>query len=159
MELTTKEYKTLVLKRYLKNNIIFFVCGSNSKSKDWLTIEQVIKNYNYRHYRISTKFSVKTLKYSILFNIQAVTSSNTFLMEPNNKIELKTTIFSAIKQFLFFILSIKLNNKIYSIGQINNINSFHYFNNKLIFYRFNIAHIKLIYNFNTIKNLIQNSVI
>jgi hypothetical protein len=153
VELTTKEYKTLVLKRYLKNNIIFFVCGPNSKSKDWLTIEQIIKKYNYTHYRISTKFSIKTLKYSTLFNIQAITSSNTFFMEPNNKMELKTTIFNVIKQFFFFILSVKLNNKIYSIGQINNTNSFHYVNNKLIFYQFNIAHIKLIYNFNTIQKL------
>jgi hypothetical protein len=144
MKILPKIYKLNKNKNYIKtNNLLFFLNGTNIKSNDWIKTEQKLKTYNFNYYKIFNKSILITLNKSIYCNIKSsIVASLILLLTPNSKTKTVTKkIMNKLELLNFIVLSLNLNNKIYSIVTIKKINSFTYYNNKLIFYKFLIANL------------------
>jgi hypothetical protein len=144
MKILPKIYKLNKNKNYIKtNNLLFFLNGTNIKSNDWIKTEQKLKTYNFNYYKIFNKSILITLNKSIYCNIKSsIVASLILLLTPNSKTKTVTKkIMNKLELLNFIVLSLNLNNKIYSIITIKKINSFTYYNNKLIFYKFLIANL------------------
>jgi hypothetical protein len=143
MKLTPKNYKITKTKNYLKkNNLFFFFNGINQNSNNWIKTKQELKNLNLNYYTIFNKTSVNTFKNSIHKNANQTINGITFLIKPilNNAIMTKKLLFS-LDPLVF--LSLKLNNRIYSLNQIKYTSSLNYYNNKLLLYQFYLTNIKI----------------
>jgi hypothetical protein len=142
MKFTSKEYKTLKTKKYLKSRkLFFFFNGIYQNTNHWIKTEQELKNINCTYYKVFNKTSTKNFENSIYKHFKFTISSITFFIQPDksNKLMLKKTLFN-LNSFIF--LAIKMNTKIYSSSQINYLYSFYYYNNKLLFYKFLLTSIK-----------------
>jgi hypothetical protein len=142
MKFSSKDYKTIKTKNYLKNNNLFFIFnGINQNSSNWIKTEQELKNKNFNYYKIVNKTSTRIFKNSIYKNSEHTINSITFFMKPdfNNTLLSKKILFN-IETFVF--LAIKINNKIYSINQMKYVNSLNYYESKLLLYQFGITNIK-----------------
>jgi len=148
VEFTSKKYKIIKTKNYIKLNSLFiFFNGINQNSNDWILIEQNLKKINFNYYKIFNKTSKKALTNSVFVNMNALINSITFLLKPisiKNEIT-KQTLLNSFEPLLFTLLSIKLNNKIYSKAQLKNLFSFNYTDNKLLFFQFKITNTKIIF--------------
>jgi hypothetical protein len=146
MKILPKIYKLNKNKNYIKkNNLLFFLNGTNIKSSDWIKTEQKLKTYNFNYYKIFNKSILITLNKSIFYNIKtSIISSLILFVSPenkNNKI-LNKKIVNKLELLNFIALSLNLNNRVYSIITIKKINSFVYYTNKLLLQKFLIANFK-----------------
>jgi hypothetical protein len=152
MQFTSKEYKILKTKNYIKENKIFFFFNSiNRNSNDSIIVEQNLKKLNFDSYKIYNKTSKKTLKASTYKNSTELVNSITLLIKPmftNFEIK-KSTLLQSFEPLLFSLLAIKVNNKIYSKNQLKEIFLLNYKDIKLLFFQFGITNSKL--NFKTKK--------
>lgn len=139
----TKNYKTIKIRNYIKNNnIIFFFNGINQKSNELTVIEHAFKNLQLEYYMILNKLTTKCLKNSIYKNIYAPINGSTFLTKTLSKQLSKKQILNTTESLLFKLLSVKLNNKFYSYKQLQNIYLLEYKKNKLLLYQFCLTNIK-----------------
>ena len=147
MKLSVKNYKIVKTKKYFKtNSLFFFVNGINRNSLDWLTVEQELKTVGFDHYKILNKTTTTTLNTSIYANINSAIKGSTFLLKPQlNKYFSKNIVLSTFNLIFFELLSIKLNNKAYSIGSMESVHSFQYKETKLLLYQFCSTHLKTCY--------------
>jgi hypothetical protein len=142
MKLTSKEYRIIKIKNYLKkNNLFFFFNGINQNSNNWIKTEQELKNLNLKYYKIFNKTTINTFKNSIFINSRRTINGVTFVIKPvlNSTVLTKKMLFTL---YPFVFLSIKLNTNIYSYSQISCVNSFNYYSTKLLLYQFGITAIK-----------------
>lgn len=149
MKILPKTYKLNKNKNYIKtNNLLFFLNGTNIKSNDWIKTEQKLKIDNFNYYKIFNKSILITLNKSIYGNIKSsiIASLVLFLTPKENNKLLNKKFLTKLELLNFIVLSLSLNNKIYSIITLKKINSFVYYSNKLILYKFLIASLK---NYNT----------
>lgn len=155
MKISPKIYKFKKNKNYIKtNNLFFFFNGTNINSNEWIATEQKLKTYNFNYYKIFNKTILITLKKSIYYNIKSsLISSLVLLIKPefNNKVLNKKIILNKLDFFNFILLSINLNNKVYSIVTMKEINSFRYFSNILILYSFLSTNLK-----NSIRKFVKS---
>ena len=145
MKLSIKDYKTVKIKNYFKaSHLFFFANGISRNSLDWLLAEQGLKTIGFNYYKVLNRTTIKTLNTSIYSNIKPVINGSTFLIKPEpNKYFLKQTIFNTLNPLFFEVLSIKLNNKVYSIDSLKNIYSLEYRETKLLLYQYNLTHLKI----------------
>ena len=132
MKFTSKDYKTIKTKNYLKtNNLFFFFSGINQNSSNWIKTEQGLKTTNFNYYKVFNKTSTKTFKNSIYKNIEPAINSITFFIKPTlNSVLLSKKMLVNLETFVF--LAVKINNKIYSLEQVKYANSLDYYDNKQI---------------------------
>lgn len=146
MKIVFKNYKLLKLKQFLKSNKLFFLFnGSHKNSLDWLNTQQVFSNLNIKLNKISNRTFIKILQNSIYFKTQQLVSGPLFFIttDHNSKsIISKSTLIDKLYQFLFILLGLKLNNKIYSSTQIKKIIVLTYKENLLLNIKFLIAGLK-----------------
>lgn len=145
MEFSSKDYKTLKTKQYIKTTkLFFFFTGIDRNSNNWILIEQNLTNLKFNYYKIFNKTATQTLQNSIYNSIKPVINGATFLMKPTSNLELlsKQTLINNLEPLLFIMLAIKLNNKIYPTKKLKNLNSLEYYENKLLFYQFGLANLK-----------------
>ena len=150
MELTTKNYKTVIIKNYIKTNPIFFLFnGTNQKAYDWIVIEQVLKNMNFKYYKIFNKTTIKTLDKSVYQNVKTTINGVTFFIKPTLDLKSlkKRVLLNNFEPLLFTLITIKINNKIYSTKQLKNTLSLDYKTVKLVLYQFQITYLKFYHNF------------
>lgn len=150
-----KIYQFKKTKLYLKNNnLLFFSNGINQTSKNWVKIEQGLQKLKLIYYKSYNKLTLKILLTSIFLNFDKIVSGPFFFLKPDQNFFEKYKIISFLENFksLFFsLLAIKVNNKIYSLLQINNINSFKYKSSIILLYQFltvnlkNLIFVKLIF--------------
>ena len=126
MDYNLKNYQILKTKNYFKKNKFFFVLQSSKINlKEEIQLEQKIKTLKLKHYKILNGISSKTLKNSIYIKYYNLISGLMLFIKPSFKstsiklIELK-------KDLKFLLLTVKLNNKMYSVSQINSIKEFSY---------------------------------
>ena len=146
MQLTSKKYKIIKTKNYIKeNNLFFFFNSINRNSNDGIIIEQNFKKLNFNYYKIFNKTSKKTLNSSIYKNSTELVNSITLLIKPSShENELtKPTLLNSFQPLLFNILAIKLNNKIYSKPQLKEMFTFNYKDIKLMLFQFGVTNLKL----------------
>ena len=141
MKFELKTYKVLKIKYYLKKNKIFFFYAVTSLNlKSWLVIEQTLKKSNLNYYRLSNTLTIKTMKTSIYTNFKQILHSLTMFVnpKPNTTLNLKKLI---NLEKVLTLLNIKLNNKMYSILQLKNLNSLDYNHIVLRIFRFFIVYL------------------
>lgn len=149
MKITPKVYKTDKIKNFLKNNHIFFLFnGNNLKAYDWIAAEKALKNMNFEYYKVNNKTTIKTLDKSIYQKVKTTINGVTFFINfvSNKSYLTKQLLIKNFEPFLFSLVAIKINNKVYTSTQIKNTNSLNYKTNKLLTYQFGVTHLKLYYN-------------
>jgi len=145
MKFELKTYKVFKTKYYLKQNKFFFLYAATSLNlKNWLVIEQTLKKSNLNYYRLSNTLAIKTMRASIYTNFKQLIHSLTLFGNPKPKTTLKLKKLINLEKVLT-LLSVKLNNQIYSILQLENLNSLNYNHTVLRLFQFFIIY--LIYAF------------
>nr|UXN44363.1 hypothetical protein [Haslea karadagensis] len=147
MHFELRDYQFLKVKQYLKQKFLLFSNGASQTSTNWLAIEQSLSKSNLKYYKVYNKIALKVLTNSVYNNIkQAIKGTFFFLkLDGNTNLLTKQQLFKKLKSVFFTLLSIKLNNKIYSIVQIKKIKSLNYKSNMSIFYQFLSANLKCVY--------------
>lgn len=148
MQFSSKDYKILKTKNYLKeNNLFFFFNSIHRNSNDGIIIEQNLKKFNLNYYKIFNKTSKTTINNSIYKNSNELINSMTVFIKPiSHSIELKkSNLLSCFEPLLFNMLAIKLNNKIYSTSQLKEISTLNYKDTKLLLFQFSLTNLKLIF--------------
>lgn len=143
MEITSKNYKIMKTKNYIKkNNLFFFFSGIHRNSNDWILVEQNLKNINFNYYKIFNRTAKKLLNNSIYKTIKPAINSITFVIKPKIKQVSKQILTASFEPLLFNMLAIKLNNKIYQTTQLKSTYSLNYKDNKILVFKFVIANLK-----------------
>lgn len=147
MKLNIKNYKILKTKEYFKTNNFFFIAdGTTKNSLDWLLVEQGIKVIEFNFYKLLNKTTLKTVNNSVYNFTKPVINGSTFIITPQlSKYFLKQTALTNFNALIIKPLIIKFNNRAYSVTSINNLYSLEYKEAKLLFYQFNLAHLKNCY--------------
>lgn len=141
-----KTYKTKKTKNYIKKNrLVFFFNGVNKKHTKWVKTEQILKSINLNYFKIFNNALLIGIKTSIYCNINSSISNSIILIrtnQPENNL-LKRIIFDKLETLMFLIITIKLNNKIYSKIQLKQITNLNYYDNTLILFRFFNVNLKI----------------
>ena len=148
MLLKKKNYETLKVKTYLKNDkLVFFFNGVNRNSKKLLRVEQELKSLGYCSYKVLNKIALKTLNNSIHLNTKPLFNGLKFFIKPSKKpYKLTRNIFQKnFEPLLFLIMAVKINNRIYSRTQLKSLHSIKYNENKLLLYQFMTTNLKNYY--------------
>nr|QXV92930.1 putative protein orf157 [Nitzschia anatoliensis] len=137
MDFNFKTYQVVKLKKYFKNNSLFLLFHSNKLNiTKWTLTEQNLKKLKLSYYKPLNKTIKKTLKNSIYKNFDSNVVG--FILFINS--QYKTTLLNLpfITKNLkpsFILISLKLNNKIYSTAQIKGLNELSYKKNMFTFYK------------------------
>nr|AEP20726.1 ORF138 [Kryptoperidinium foliaceum endosymbiont] len=128
MDFNSKTYQAVKLKKYLKNNGLFFLFHSTKLSSiKWTVIEQNLKKLKLSYHKPLNKTTIKTFKSSIYKNFGSNIAG--FLLFINSRYKTTALSLSSIIKSLkpsFILTSVKLNNKIYSTTQIKGLNELSY---------------------------------
>lgn len=145
MKISLKKYNIIKTKKSLKNcKLIFFLTGVNKLSINWIITEQQIKNFKFCYYKLLTNTAKTVITNSVYLNLFPAINSITFIFKLlDNLYEIKKNYFFNLEPLQFFLFSIKLNNKLYSRTDLNNILSLNYNNNKLLLYQFFSTNLKI----------------
>jgi len=133
MDFNFKTYQILKLKKYFKKNGLFFLFHSAKLSlTKWTVTEQNLKKLKLSYYKPLNKTTVKTFKNSIYKNLSSnITGFILFINSSYKTTELNLTSVLKVLKPSFTLVSIKLNNKIYSTAQVKGLNDLSY--NKSVF--------------------------
>ena len=133
MDFNFKTYQIAKLKKYLKNESLFLLFNSTKLSiTKWTFTEQNLKKLKLDYSKFLNKTTVKTFKNSIYKNFSSNIVGFILFVNSNQKhIELNLTSLAKILKSSFTLISIKLNNKIYSTSQIKGLSDLSY--NKSVF--------------------------
>lgn len=141
-----KNYQNLKIKHYLKNNsILLLTNGINQKATNWVKFEQGLKTINLKYYKPYNKISRKIIKNSIFLNFTNLINGPFFFLSiRNRKILFDNKILKkeTLKFLKLQLLALKLNKKIYSIKQIQKLNSLIYKEVISVFYQFLLINLK-----------------
>jgi hypothetical protein len=136
--LNFKTFKILKTTKYIKNNnLLLFAYGINRLSNNWVLTEQKLEKLNIKYYKVFNKVPQKLFNNSIfIYSTNFISTVLFFLHLKDNSRNLEKFQIKELSSILFFVLSFKLNNKIYTLKQLKNLNSFKYIDNKLVLYKF-----------------------
>ena len=125
-----KKYKINKLRHILKRNKLIYICSyKNTKLKNWKNIEQIFLKNKLRYYKISNTILIKLLNNSIFKNIIPLINGPIILLYSHDIP--KNFTYSKLKNLLnpnIKILCTKINNRIYSNNQLNNISLMYNYN-------------------------------
>ena len=120
MKFEFRNYQYLKIKNYLKINKFFiFLNSSKIKTKNWIEAEQSLHKLKLNYNKSYTKITRYLIKNSIFYSSLTLISGMVILTN-------LTKINNSIKPIrnipeIFSLLIIKLNNKIYNIEQLKNL--------------------------------------
>lgn len=129
-------YKSIKIKKYFKKySLLLITNGVNQNSRNRLVTKQKLSNLKLHTYKIHNQLTKKILKKSIYENyiklVQNVLYLFTIKQKKFNFLQIRN-----IEALNFLIMSLKLNEKIYPITQIQTIKSSKYKNIFSILYQF-----------------------
>ena len=147
MHFKFRDYQFLKTKKHLKSKFLIFSNGVNQTSKNWLTIEQSLSDCNLNYYKIYNKIALKVFKNSLYKNTDNIVKGAFFFLKLKNALLVlnKQKLFKSLEATFFTLLSIKLNNKIYSAIQVKNMKSLNYKNTMTVFYQFLLVNLKHVF--------------
>ena len=133
MDFNFKAYQIVKLKKYFKNNGLFFLFHSTkSNLNKWTVTEQNLKKLKLNYYKPLNKTTVKALKGSIYKNFSSnITGFILFINSRYKATSLNLPLIIKVLKPSFTLVSLKINNKIYSTTQLKGVNDLSY--NKSIF--------------------------
>jgi hypothetical protein len=133
MDFNFKNYQIVKLKKYFKDNGLFFLFHSTkSNLTKWTLTEQNLKKLKLNYYKPLNKTTVKTLRSSIYKNFSANITG--FILFVNSCYKTTSLNLPSIIKGLkpsFTLVSLKLNDKVYSTTQLKGLNDLSY--NKSVF--------------------------
>ena len=145
MDFNLKDYQILKLKKYFKKNGFFFLFHSAKLSlNQWIAVEQELKKLKLNYYKTLNGTTLKTFEKSIYKNSSPIITNFVIFIDP----EFKTTeldlerLIKDIKPS-FSLISLKLNNKIYSSAQLKGVKSLSYKKNMFNLHRSLDQHLKV----------------
>ena len=126
MDFNLKNYRVFKVKTYFKKcNFFFFFHSIKVISNEWVAIEQYLKKLKLKYYKIFNGTTRKTIDNSIYKNFSKLISGTILFVEPQFKTTvLNLNLLEKELKPLFALLSIKLNDKIYSVEQLKNFKVF-----------------------------------
>ena len=134
MYFTLKNYQVLKLKNYFKSKSLFIVLHcAKLNLKDWIYIEQKLKELKVSYYKPLNKIVLKELKNSVYINYSFVINGFfLFISFDNSK-----KMFDIVNKLnlLFVIICFKLTNKLYSPKQLNKFQFLFFKENVIKFYK------------------------
>lgn len=148
-----KKYRTLKINTYIKTNaFLFFFQSNKSNHIIWKKNEQKLTRLELVYYKLINKIVLKTFKNSVYKNFIPLICGVVLLIKSNTK-QIKD--YKTIKKALisnFSLLCLKLNNKIYSVNEIKNFQSFSYKKNMFFLYQTLEKYSKISYTINNKKS-------
>ena len=147
MDFNLKDYQIFKLKKYFKNNSFFFLFHSAKLNlNQWIAVEQELKKLKLNYYKTLNGTTLKALEKSIHKNSSPIITNFVILIDS----KFKTTEFDLEKltkdlKPSFALISIKLNNKIYSPAQLKGVKSLSYKKNMFNLHRSLDQHLKTSY--------------
>ena len=120
MDFNLKNYQIFKLKKYLKKNDFFFLFHSAKLNLNkWASVEQSLKKLRLEYYKPLNRITSKTLNSSIFKNFSSIIGGFILFVNSSHKSnELSLTRINKQLKSSFVLISIKLNNKIYSPVQL-----------------------------------------
>lgn len=139
MDFNFKAYQKVKLKKYLKNNSLFFLFHSVKLDlSKWMLIEQNLEKLNLDYYKPLNKLTMTIFKNSIFENYSAnIAGFLVFINSKQGSKELKLNLphlTKALRQS-FTLASVKLNNKIYATSQLKGVTDLSYKKSAFNFYK------------------------
>lgn len=147
MDFNSKDYQSVKLKKFFKTNDLFFLFHSAKLDlNEWTQTEQKLKKLKLKYFKALNGTTLKLFKTSIYQNLSPIVCGFVLFINSNFKttvIELKP-----VKKDLkpsFELISVKLNNKVYSTSQLKGLNVLSYRTNIFNLYKSLDRHLKTSY--------------
>ena len=123
-----KIYKLCKVKTFIKKSPLILISHTlNLNSNKWLKIEQNLINSNLKYYKLKNAVTKQALTKSIFFNVLPIFNGSLCFIYPKNYKNFNENFQNLIKiNKTMPILAIKLNKKIYSKTQLENISNLNY---------------------------------
>ena len=137
MQLNFRNHQKTKIKSLIKNNnFLLFAIGANQNSSNWIALEQNLHKLKLNYTKIYNNITIKILQDSIGKKLKHMINSTFFFLKHANSTKLiKSTLLTELNLSKFNVISVYLNNKIYTISQLKKINSFNYKKNIAIMYQ------------------------
>jgi hypothetical protein len=125
MDFNSKDYQSVKLKKFFKTNDFFFLFHSAKLDlNQWTQTEQSLKKLKLKYSKALNGTTLKLFKSSIYKNLSPIIGGFLLFMSSG----FKTTEFRlhSVKKELkpsFELISVKLNNKLYSTSQLKGLNT------------------------------------
>ena len=127
MDFNNKNSETLKTKKCFKQPVTVMGNLSKIKSSDWVFLEQNLKKLKLNSNKILNVSSSKLFKKSTFTLFNPIINSMTVLLTPKYKTSIiNLNLIKNQLEPLFLLLAVKINNKIYSIKQIETLKAFNY---------------------------------
>ena len=128
MDFNLKDYQVLKLKKYFKKNGFFLLFHSAKLSlNQWVVVEQELKKLKLNYHKTLNGTTLKTLEKSIYRNYSPVVTNFVIFVDPKFKAtELDLESLRKEMKPSFSLISLKLNNKIYSPSQLKGVKTLSY---------------------------------
>jgi len=141
-----KIYRTFKFNTYIKKNaFLFFFQSNKSNSVIWKKNEQKLTKLKLVYYKLINKIVLKTFKNSIYKNFTPLICGVILLLKSNTKQIKNYKIIEKTLTNNFSLLCVKLNNKIYSVNEIKNLQSVSYQKNMFFLFQTLEKYSKIIY--------------
>lgn len=147
MDFNSKDYQNVKLKKFFKTNDFFFLFHSAKLDlNQWIQTEQSLKKLKLTYTKALNGTTLKLFKDSIYENLRPMVYGFVLFL----KASYKTTELNLkpIKKNLkpsFELVSVKLNNKVYSVSQLKGLNTLSYSKNVFILHKLLDKHLKTSY--------------
>ena len=145
MRLNTKNCKIKKTDKHFKaSELFFFINGINQDFLEWLLIEQRLKTVGLDCTTFWNKTTLKSLESLNYVAIEPAINCFTCVLEAKtNKRFLKQVVITSFSPLFFELLIFKFNNCIYPVILLQNARLLKYKKIKLLFYQFNLTHLKI----------------
>lgn len=147
MDFNSKEYQRVKLKKFFKTNDFFFLFhAAKSGLNQWIQTEQNLKKLKLKYSKILNGATLESFQTSIYRNLSPIICGFVVLISPNFKTtNLKLKPIKKDLKPSFELISVKLNNKIYSTAQFKGLNDLSYRSNVFNLYKSFDRHLKTTY--------------
>jgi|MDSX01.1.fsa_nt_gb hypothetical protein len=128
MKFNLKDYKVYKIRQYFKTNKFFiFYHGVSLSAKNWIKIEQDLSKAKLNYYRSYNSLTKNVIADSIFKNLIQLINGPLFFITLNQKESAGQTLKKLIEiNKLLSVLCARLNNKIYSLRQLQNVSTLNY---------------------------------
>ena len=147
MDFNSKGYQSVKLKKFFKTNDFFFLFHSAKLDiTQWTRTEQNLKKLKLKYSKALNGTTLKLFKGSIYKNLSPIICGFVVFINPNFKTtELKLNSVKKDLKSSFELISVKLNNKMYSTSQLKGLNTLSYKQNAFNVYKTFDRHLKTSY--------------
>jgi hypothetical protein len=137
MDFNSKDYQSVKFKKFFKTNDFFFLFHSAKLDlRHWTQTEQNLKKLKLKYSKALNGSTLKLFKNSIYKNLSPIIGGFVLFLSPSFKTtELRLNSVKKELKPSFELISVKLNNKLYSTSQLKGFNTFFYKKNVFNLYR------------------------